>query len=291
MKQIIRHILPFFLACILLGSPVTVFAEETIIYGGSGSFTFSSDAVYTPTDLFSGMRQAMPGDRITDRITFQNNSDASDFINVYLGALLHDETGNPVSPSVMDKLTADVRRKTLSELEYMQDFLSQLTLSAWLGEPSAETLLYTGSPDSLEDGFEAGNLPLGSLQKGESLTLTVELAIPLALDDRYAGRIGEVDWVFVVEEQDDAPTYPGTILPGGGERPSDPPDQPADEPKDEPADEPDAPSSEETSSQPGEPADPNIPKTGDDTLVWPYVLLFGIGLIGCILSATKKRRK
>ena len=76
------------------------------------------------------------------------------------------------------------------------------------------------------------------------------------------------------------------------EAPADEPkDDVVEEPKDEPADEPYAPSSEETSSQPGEPADPNIPKTGDDTLVWPYILLFGIGLIGCILSATKKRRK
>jgi hypothetical protein len=39
------------------------------------------------------------------------------------------------------------------------------------------------------------------------MTLDVELSVPIGLDNRYANRIGEVDWVFIAEGFDD-PTPP-----------------------------------------------------------------------------------
>ena len=61
-----------------------------------------------------------------------------------------------------------------------------------------DRVIYQASPDEL-DGL-AQNVLLGNFASGESVELTVELKVPAELDNKYAERIGEVDWVFVAEQ-------------------------------------------------------------------------------------------
>ena len=75
----------------------------------------------------------------------------------------------------------------------MEDFLSQLTMRIYNGEE----LIYESSPD--EAGALADNVFIGALNPGETSQLRVELDVPAELDNRYANRVGEVDWVFLAE--------------------------------------------------------------------------------------------
>lgn len=177
-------------------------ADSTLTYTGSdeNSFVFVPGSTYAETDLFNGLHNAMPGDTLNQTITITNENRDSDYIKVWLGAMLHDENTD-LSPAVLAALSADDRRRTESELAYMHDFLGQLTLTVWKGaEKTPENIIYTGHPNSLEDGFESGNVLLGNVDKGNSITLTAELQVPLELGNDYANRIGEVAWVFVIEE-------------------------------------------------------------------------------------------
>lgn len=177
---------------------VTAFAADTSVDFENGEIIASeSDSVYTDSDLFGGFKNVMPGDVLTDTITFTNKLTDCDYVNLYMRAILHDEADNPISPLVLAELTADERRGDNSELAYMQDFLSQLTLKVWKGDKATGELLYAASPD--ETDALTSNKLLGKYYSGECVTLTVELTVPITMDNAYSDRIGEVDWVFFVE--------------------------------------------------------------------------------------------
>ena len=46
---------------------------------------------------------------------------------------------------------------------------------------------------------------LGTIPAGKSMTLTVKLTAPLELDNRYADRVGETDWIFHGESAGETP--------------------------------------------------------------------------------------
>lgn len=177
---------------------VTVYAADPAVTFENGKiFAFAPGSVYTDTDLFDGFKGVMPGDVITETVVFTNNADDYDYVNLYIRAVLHDENGNPISVKVLEELTADERRGENSELEYMKDFLSQLTLKVWKGDKATGKLIYEASPDET-DGL-SDNKFLGKYYAGENVTLTAELTVPITLGNEYADRIGEVDWVFLIE--------------------------------------------------------------------------------------------
>ena len=95
----------------------------------------------------------------------------------------HDETGNPLSGKVAERETVAT----------MTEFLSKLSMKVWNGTE----LIYDASPDQL-DGLQNNTL-LGTFRTGDTTTLKVELTVPAALDNRFANRVGEVDWIFHVE--------------------------------------------------------------------------------------------
>jgi len=43
---------------------------------------------------------------------------------------------------------------------------------------------------------------LATLGQGATANLTVELSVPISLGNEYANRVGEVDWIFLVEGLD-----------------------------------------------------------------------------------------
>lgn len=163
----------------------TAFAADSSITftGFSSGFEFQPGSEYTETDLFQNFKNVMPGDTVTETITFTNSATDCDFVNLYMRAEAHDETDNPLSPKVAEK----------ESVATMTEFLSKLSMKVWNGTE----LIYDASPDQL-DGLK-DNVFLGTFRTGETATLKVDLSVPIELGNEYANRVGEVDWIFHVE--------------------------------------------------------------------------------------------
>lgn len=186
MKHIAKKSISFILMLLLVMSfATTAFAADSSITftGFSSGFEFQPGSEYTETDLFGSFKNVMPGDTVTETITFTNSATDCDFVNLYMRAEAHDETDNPLSPKVAEKETVAT----------MTEFLSKLSMKVWNGTE----LIYDASPDQL-DGLKSNKF-LGTFRTGETATLKVELSVPIELDNKYANRVGEVDWIFHVE--------------------------------------------------------------------------------------------
>ena len=170
---------------VVMSMSVTAFAASPSITfeGFSKGFDFQPGSEYTETDLFDSFKNVMPGDTVTETITFTNSATDCDFVNLYMRAEAHDETDNPLSPKVAEK----------ESVATMTEFLSKLSMKVWNGTE----LIYDASPDQL-DGLKSNKF-LGTFRTGETATLKVELSVPIELDNKYANRVGEVDWIFHVE--------------------------------------------------------------------------------------------
>ena len=170
---------------IVMSLSSTAFAASPSITfkGFTSGFDFQPGSEYTETDLFNSFKNVMPGDTVTETITFTNSASDCDFVNLYMRAEAHDETANPLSPKVADKET----------IAAMTEFLSKLSMKVWNGTE----LIYDAASNEL--GGLGSNKFLGTFRSGETATLKVELSVPNDLDNKFADRIGEVDWIFHVE--------------------------------------------------------------------------------------------
>lgn len=184
MKNILKRTSCIVLALLLICSlSATAFAATIEFKGFSQGFDFQPGSEYTDTDLFDNFKGVVPGDVMTEEITFTNSATDCDFVHLYMRAVAHDEETNPLSEAVAETETVAT----------MTEFLSQLSMKVWNGTE----LIYDASPDEL-DGL-ANNVFLGTFRTGETMTLKVELTVPIELDNKFANRVGEVDWVFHVE--------------------------------------------------------------------------------------------
>ena len=201
MKKIFKSGSALLLALVMaLGLSVTAFADDSsITYKGlEEGFETQPGSEYTETDLFDNFKNVMPGDKLTQTISFTNEAKDCDYINVYLKAVVHDENGNPLTydeafENADGKDQANVEGQRDETVATMQDFLKQLTMRIYNGSE----LIYSSTPD--QTGALADNVFLGKLTAGEALSLKVELDVPVDLGNQYANRVGEVDWVFSVE--------------------------------------------------------------------------------------------
>ncbi len=201
MKKNIKTLSVFLLAIImLLGMTITSFAADSrVLFDNSSLITYEPGSVYTSTDLFDNLKGVMPGDVRKEEISVENWCAFYDYIKVYMRAVPHDEAGNPISPEVLKELQADNRKGVRSDLEYMYDFLKQLSMKV----TQEGSVIYQESPDGL-----ASNVYLGELRWGQKVNLEVELTVPIELGNEYMDRIGEVDWVFMVEGYHDPEPEP-----------------------------------------------------------------------------------
>ena len=190
MKKMIKTALSTLLVIAILMS-VSAFAlaaDSSVTYeGGAEKFVFLPGSEYTDSDLFDSFKGVMPGDVLTEEIVVKNESGTTDYVNIYMRAVAHDEEANPLSENVANS------GETVAT---MSDFLSQLSMTVKNGTK----VIFEGKASEL-DGLKE-NVLLGAFDKGESTTLTVELTVPAELGNEYAFRVGEVDWVFSVEELD-----------------------------------------------------------------------------------------
>lgn len=195
MKTNIKRILLLLTAVLLLAClGVSVSASSVSYAGGAEDFVFLPGSEYTDTDLFENFKNVMPGDTLTQEITVRNDWREADYIKVYLRAVPHDEE-NPLSESVAANET----------IASMTDFLSQLILKVYNGN----ALIFEGSPAETDGLTE--NILLGSFEYGEETTLKAVLEIPLSLGSEYAGRMGEVDWLFTIERHNDPIDFPTIV--------------------------------------------------------------------------------
>ena len=196
-----RRISALFLAVALIFSLcVTVYAADSTVTfkGENAEAEIAPGSGYTDSDLFDGFKNVMPGDKLTETITVTNNSDNCDYIKLYLKAEAHDAEGNPLT---YDEAFENTDGKDQADEDGVRDetevtmaeFLAQLSMKVYNGE----TLIFDTSADEL--GGLAAPVLLGSLPKGEDVVLTVELDVPKELGNKYANRVGEVDWVFTAE--------------------------------------------------------------------------------------------
>lgn len=182
-KTIIRNFLLLLMISLLLGTSVFG-ADASVSFTDNFDVIFSPGTYYSDTDLFPGFKGVMPGDVLSQEIGIKNQAEYYDYIKVYMQAIPHDEDDNPLSPKV------EAAGETVAS---MQDFLSQLMMSVY----NEGVLIYQDSPD--QPGSLADALFLGQLPFGESLSLRVELEVPISLSSDYMDRVGEVDWLFIVE--------------------------------------------------------------------------------------------
>lgn len=174
MKMIFRVLIPLFLL-VCLASTVLA-ADSTVTWNGMDKgFAFAPGSNYTTTDLFDNFKEVMPGDVRTEVVTVSNRADDSDYIKIYMRTDTHDDPET-------------------------QMFLSALSIKVSNGE----NVLFEGFADVTEP------ILLGKLLPDESLKLDVTLTAPLTLGNEYSGKIGEVDWIFLVEAFDE-PTPPPVV--------------------------------------------------------------------------------
>lgn len=182
-NKIFKNFLLLVMISLLLGSSIFAvdasvrFTDDHLIIFAPGSFTSQSD-------MFPDFKGVMPGDKLSQEIGIKNEAEDFDYIRVYLQALPHDEVDNPLSPNVQ------AAGETVASME---EFLSQLMMSVY----NEGVLVYQDSPD--QPGTLADSLLLGQLPFGASLNLRVELEVPMSLSSDYMNRVGEVDWLIIVE--------------------------------------------------------------------------------------------
>lgn len=154
-------------------------------------------------DLFTqsesmNFRNLMPGDKREVVIQAANTLTEYDYVDVYMRAILHDEQSN-------QPVQEDVTSVEPSVAE-MNEFLSHLHMTVDNVKDGAQTRIFDGHAAET-DGL-TGNVKLGSYRKGEVGELRVTIEMPIDLGNEYAGRAGEVDWLFTLEGKMD----PRTIL-------------------------------------------------------------------------------
>ncbi len=294
MKKLFKKLSAVLMAAVLtVGTmSMTSYAAESVITykGRNVGFSFTPGSEYTSTDLFENFKNVMPGDVRREQVTIENDYTGSDGIRVWMSAILHDKRqdadGNPISSKVLAELDADERKgRGESSLDYMHDFLSQLTLTVKNGDE----VVYSGHPHSLADGFEGDNVYLGYLGRKKNMKLDVELSVDIEMGNEYANRIGEVDWIFLVEEYNEPDD--DDDKPGGGSEPD-----PTPKPKPKPT--PEKPSVIITDQDIPLEVLPEmdvplvvLPKTGDETNAAPWLMLLGVGVFGMVAAVFGTRKK
>ena len=204
MKRTCKTIASLVMMLVLLlgiGAPAYALDGNVTYQGGAEKFVFTPGSGYTDTDLFDGFKNVMPGDELTQTIQVKNGFFGTGSVKIYLRAVAHDEAANPLTYSesfedLAGKDQAGIPGQRDETVATMSDFLSQLSMQVW----QDGTCIFTGSPNEL-DGLK-NNVLLANVPRGKSVELTVVLGVPLDLDNKYANRVGEVDWVFTAEELD-----------------------------------------------------------------------------------------
>ena len=205
-----------------VGSMTALAADtDSINVEGSGTASGSTHVqVYQDKDLFSNMKNLMPGDTISNQVTVANTS--GPWVTVYLkaypefiGSAVGLEATRVRTESNGALSTASADGKT-----FRSDILDQISMPLRLGDE----ILYQGSADgeNPDEGYEAMvdgdyGISLGSFASNTQETMTIELTLPgPTFDNSFESKFDAVDWVFCVEGTTPGSSGGGSSGGGGG---------------------------------------------------------------------------
>ncbi len=159
----------------LLNLPCTAFASSTVEYDGSdGSFLYLNSDGEASSDLFESFKGVMPGDVLYETITIVNAKDSPTPERLYL--------------------------KSAGQTATEEELLEELILTVYL-QDGEELFVVNGSHSTNADEW----CELGVVAPGGSVTLTVELEVPIELDTHFQSTSVQISseslvWSFGAQE-------------------------------------------------------------------------------------------
>lgn len=163
---------------VVLGAAVTAHAHGTVEYQGhSDAFVFSPGSDQSPTDLFDGFKEVMPGDSLTQQIRICNHG--TNPVKLYLRSLGAQAEG--------------------------ADFLHQLELTV---TAHTQQLLFDAPAD--EPAQLTDWAYLGTFYPGAEAILDLTLQVPITMGNEFQQASGSLDWQFQAEEIPDGSHIPDT---------------------------------------------------------------------------------
>lgn len=188
-------------SAMLLGS-TTVYASQTTSPGATAAAELTNDRTWNFTvgknrDLFSNMKNLMPGDTIENTVAITNNSSRN--VSFYFR----------VRPGDISSIGADSEDAAAVEgRNYHAGLLDVISMEIWRGE----NLLYQGNASGSKVAGEAGGvIALGEVESGSVLNLRIVVKLPgKEMTNEYAAAFSKLDWQFIAEGTD------GEIADGSG---------------------------------------------------------------------------
>lgn len=185
MKKLSRICTLLMVLALVFSLSANVFATGTVTYDGDANeFIFEPGSKYSPTDLFPGLKNVMPGDVLEDQVVIFNDTSNKVKVNVYMRALgAQEDTPGQENMNGQEDLVSSA------------EFLSQMTLTVTKQD---DTKLFEAPAN--ETAQLTDWVYLGTLYSGGEITLNLKLEVPIEMGNEFQHQIGYLDWEFKVEE-------------------------------------------------------------------------------------------